>query len=255
MSQAIINKLAVELNAKINNAIHSLYKETCKEVFDYLVAMYPADRIRNQDECKYKFRECLYRFSFYNTGITLVENENNNFTVYYEKLDDAIYIAYDFEMISYYDGANKEICRFSFQEYEMAVAMLEKFPGLLNEVERIKKEIPEKYEISFKSAEIAKTSIRSLCNAYYSEDDYFLTSQELTSEIIMRNKDGKVYSLNFIHKLFLKEPEKIVELIKKPNDVIEEGYRCIFLMEIETSNELDLFDWKWLERERLKEIQ
>lgn len=255
MAQPIINKLAIELRARINSEIHSLYERTCKKFFDYLVVMYPADRVRSLNECKYKFRDSLYKLSFYNTGIILEEKDNNNFTVNYKKLDDTIYIAFDFEMISYYDRANKEICRFSFQEYEMAIAMLEKFPDLLNEVERIKKEIPEKYEISIKSAEIAKTSIRSLCNAYYSECDYFLTSQELTSEIIMRTKSGKVYSLHFIHKLFLKEPEKIVELIKKPEDVIDEGYRCIFLMEIETSNELDLFDWKWVERERLKEIQ
>lgn len=254
MSEPIIDRPAIELKSRIYNEIHSLYQKTCKDKFDYFPSLYPADRNRNLEECKYRFRTRLYRYSFVHKGITIEERDNNNFTVHFEELDDSIFIAYDFEMISYYDGANKEICRFSFQEYEMAIAMLENFPGLLGEVEKIKKEIPEKYEISIKSAEIAKTSVRSLCNAYNKEGDFFINSQELTSEITFRRK-GKVYSLYFIHKTFLEYPENIVALMKNPKDVIEDGYRCLLLMEIDHSLELNLFDWEWLKRERLKEIQ
>lgn len=252
MAELIIDRGAIELKSLIEQKIHELYEQTCKNLMDYFDVLHPKDMIHSEDECKVIFIQKLYDLD-YTKYISVDRRGWDDYTVSFDNPNHPVYVSFDFDLISYFDNSNREICRFSYQEYDMAIAMLEKFSELMQEVENIEKDIPEKYSIPYKSAEIAKSSLQTLCSNYYSKEDLQIDSCELTSEIYMRNKAGEIYYLKLIHKSFFEDTKTIVDLVKNPEEKKGEWFICFYLMTAANSMPFQAFDLAWLKGEKLKQ--
>lgn len=254
MAELIIDRGAIELKSLIAQKIHELYEQTCKNLMDYFDVLHPKDLIHNEDECKIIFIQKLKDMGS-TSHISVHKNGWDDYKVFFTNPDYPVYISLEFELISYFDNTNREICRFSYQDYDMAVAMLEKFSELMQKVEKIEKDISEKYEIPYKTSEIAKTSLQALCSKYYSKEDLRIINHELTSEIYMRNKTGEIFYLKLIHKAFFKDTKTIIELVRHPEEKKGEWFICFYLLTAANSMPFQAFDLDWLIGEKLKKIE
>ena len=91
---------------------------------------------------------------------------------------------------------------------------------LSNKVEQVR----QKFYLNTKSAQIVKTSIKSLCVSVLGKKElpYKLNQDRLTSEIIFKAADNKVYQIELYHKPFTKDTSVLIDLLNKPRELKEE---------------------------------
>ena len=94
--------------------------------------------------------------------------------------------------------------------------------------------VRQKFYLNTKSAQIVKTSINSLCVSVLGKKElaYKLNQDRLTSEIIFKAADSKVYQINLYHKPFTKDTTLLIDLLNKPRELkVEDIISCCFCEE------------------------
>ena len=89
--------------------------------------------------------------------------------------------------------------------------------------------VRQKFYLNTKSAQIVKTSINSLCVSVLGkkELEYKLNQDRLTSEIIFKAQDNKVYQIELYHKPFTKDTSLLIDLLNKPRELkVEDVISC-----------------------------
>lgn len=90
-------------------------------------------------------------------------------------------------------------------------------------------EVRQKFYLNTKSAQIVQTSINSLCVSVLGKKElpYKLNQDRLTSEIIFKARDNKVYQINLYHKPFTKDTSLLIDLLNKPRELkVEDVISC-----------------------------
>ena len=89
--------------------------------------------------------------------------------------------------------------------------------------------VRQKFYLNTKSAQIVKTSINSLCVSALGKKElqYKLNQDRLTSEIIFKAQDNKVYQIELYHKPFTKDTSLLIDLLNKPRELkVEDVISC-----------------------------
>ncbi len=90
-------------------------------------------------------------------------------------------------------------------------------------------QVRQKFYLNTKSAQIVKTSINSLCVLVLGKKElpYKLNQDRLTSEIILKARDNKVYQINLYHKPFTKDTSLLIDLLNNPRELkVEDVISC-----------------------------
>ncbi len=90
-------------------------------------------------------------------------------------------------------------------------------------------QVRQKFYLNTKSAQIVKTSINSLCLSVLGKKElpYKLNQDWLTSEIIFKAADSKVYQINLYHKPFTKDTLLLIDLLNNPRELkVEDVISC-----------------------------
>ena len=89
--------------------------------------------------------------------------------------------------------------------------------------------VREKFYLNTKSAQIVKTSITSLCVSVLGKKElqYKLNQDRLSSEIIFKAADNKVYQIDLYHKPFTKDTSLLIDLLNNPRELkVEDVITC-----------------------------
>ena len=90
-------------------------------------------------------------------------------------------------------------------------------------------QVRQKFYLNTKSAQIVKTSINSLCVSVLGKKElpYKLNQDRLTSEIIFKSADSKVYQINLYHKPFTKDTAVLIDRLNNPRELkVEDVISC-----------------------------
>ena len=90
-------------------------------------------------------------------------------------------------------------------------------------------QVRQKFYLNTKSAQIVRTSINSLCVSVLGKKDlqYKLNQDRLTSEIIFKAANNKVYQIDLYHKPFTKDTSLLIDLLNNPREIkVEDVISC-----------------------------
>ena len=90
-------------------------------------------------------------------------------------------------------------------------------------------QVRQKFYLNTKSAQIVRTSINSLCVSVLGKKDlqYKLNQDRLTSEIIFKATNNKVYQIDLYHKPFTKDTSLLIDLLNNPREIkVEDVISC-----------------------------
>ena len=119
---------------------------------------------------------------------------------------------------------------FSCSEYKGALKWIRDFLAVdVNPLSKKVSMVREKFYLNTKSAQIVKTSITSLCVSVLGKKElqYKLNQDRLSSEIIFKAADNKVYQIDLYHKPFTKDTSLLIDLLNNPRELkVEDVITC-----------------------------
>ena len=119
---------------------------------------------------------------------------------------------------------------FTKAEYKCGLKWIRDYLGIdVKPLSQKIEQVRQKFYLNTKSAQIVRTSINSLCVSVLGKKDlqYKLNQDRLTSEIIFKAANNKVYQINLYHKPFTKDTSLLIDLLNNPREIkVEDVISC-----------------------------